>query len=257
MWVRKGGVLLTSLPYACVLYSQYRDSVCSYCIQECVSVYRCAECATVVYCSRSCMLQDTHHGLECGLLADSGLQPSTPTAWLLMRLWLRMCQELEGEEGLQGETVPGWGRKRTFSDFLSHEAEIRQNKVMMGHIATHFKDLQDILLDKMPDFTEFMQLYGRMVINNFELITLLSGEESLGIGVYLAPSVVDHSCQPNAWVEFDGRKLIMRSYVERDKVDMSKVFISYIDSEEEDSKVRQKYLKKHYFFTCGCLRCAI
>ena len=201
------------------------------------------------------MLQDTLHGLECGLLADSGVQPSTATAWLLMRLWLRTCHELEVEGELQGEAVPGWGRKRIFSDFLSHESEIRQNKVMMSHIATHYKDLQDILLDKMPDFSDFVQLYGRMVINNFELITLLSDGESLGIGVYLAPSVVDHSCKPDAWVEFDGRRLIMRSYTDREKVDMSKVCISYIDSEEEDTKVRQEYLKRHYFFTCGCLRC--
>ena len=151
--------------------------------------------------------------------------------------------------------MPGWAKKRTFGDFLSHESDIRQNKAIMSHISTHYKDLQDILLDLMPDFTEFVQLYGRMVINNFELITLTSGGESLGIAVYLAPSIVDHNCQPNAWVEFSGRKLIMRSYIDREKVDMSKVYISYIDSEEEDAKVRQDYLKRHYFFLCGCLRC--
>ena len=107
----------------------------------------------------------------------------------------------------------------------------------------------------MPDFSSFVKLYGKVVINNFELVTLTSEGESLGIGVYLAPSIVDHSCKPNAWVEFDGRRLVMRSYVDIDKLDMSKVFISYIDSEEENTAVRQDYLLRHYFFCCQCERC--
>ena len=201
------------------------------------------------------MMQDVLHGLECGLLAESGAEPGTVTAWLLMRVWLRYSHEVEVEGGPSGEVVPGCNKKRTFEDFLCHDSDIRQNKVTMSHISKHYKDLQDILVDMMPGFAEFVQLYGRMVINNFELITLTSGGESLGIGVYLAPSIVDHSCQPDAWVEFSGRKLIMRSYIDREKVDMSKVFISYIDSEEEDATVRKDYLKRHYFFEWGCLRC--
>ena len=99
------------------------------------------------------MLQDVLHGLECGLLAESGVQPSTVTAWLLMRVWLRYNHEMEVEGGPSGEAVPGWNKMRTFGDFLSHESDIRQNKVIMNHISTHYKDLQDILLDMMPDFT--------------------------------------------------------------------------------------------------------
>ena len=90
MKVRKGGILLQSYPYSSVLYSQYRDVVCSYCYEECVAGCRsekCAECGTAVYCSRSCMLQDVLHDLACGLLAGSALEPGTVTAWLLMRVW--------------------------------------------------------------------------------------------------------------------------------------------------------------------------
>ena len=65
------------------------------------------------------------------------------------------------------------------------------------------------------------------------------------MGVYLAPSILvstknkktefkypkhilitqDHSCQPNAWVEFEGNKLVLRSKCDQEKPDMSKVFI--------------------------------
>ena len=33
----------------------------------------------------------------------------------------------------------------------------------------------------------------------------------------------DHSCRPNAWVEFEGNRLVLRSKCDQEKVDMSKV----------------------------------
>ena len=80
-----------------------------------------------------------------------------------------------------------------------------------------------------------------MIINDFEL-SQRENRESIGMGVYLAPSILvspnnqnkillfkfwsqDHSCQPNAWVEFEGNKLVLRSKCDQEKPDMSKVFI--------------------------------
>ena len=82
-----------------------------------------------------------------------------------------------------------------------------------------------------------------MIINDFEL-SQRENRESIGMGVYLAPSILvstknkktefkypkhilitqDHSCQPNAWVEFEGNKLVLRSKCDQEKPDMSKVF---------------------------------
>ena len=80
-----------------------------------------------------------------------------------------------------------------------------------------------------------------MIINDFEL-SQRENRESIGMGVYLAPSILvsttknkkikypkhflktqDHSCQPNAWVEFEGNKLVLRSKCDQEKPDMSKV----------------------------------
>ncbi len=41
------------------------------------------------------------------------------------------------------------------------------------------------------DFDEFLELYGRLVINSFEISGL--GQEAKAWGLYLAPSIVDHS----------------------------------------------------------------
>lgn len=254
MRVRKEGTLLSSQPYCSVLYSQYREVVCNYCYTQPTlkSRHLCQDCEVVTYCSRACAEQDQDcHGLECDLLALA--QPSTTTAWLVMKAWLRFNSELGGEVG---EEVPGLSRRRTFLDLLTHEEDIRKSKKMMNNIQEHYRDLEQVLpSDLMPDHTEFVRLYGRVVINNFELITSSSGGESLGIALYLAPSVVDHSCEPNAWVEIRGRKLVMRSLVDRERLDMGQVFISYVDSEEPSTTVRRDYLSRHYFFTCQCNRC--
>ena len=199
------------------------------------------------------MLQDVLHGLECGLLAGSGAQPGTDTAWLLMRVWLRFRHEVEGEGEPHGEEVPGQKHKRTFADFFSHERDLRKDEKKMGHIARHYRDLEDILVDQMPTFDEFVELYGKVVINNFELRQSGSGE-SYGMALYLAPSIVDHSCQPNAWVEIVGKRLVMRSSMDMERVEMDKVFFSYINTEAE-FVVRQNYLRKYFFFTCACQKC--
>ena len=154
--------------------------------------------------------------------------------------------------------MPGRKKPRVFSDFLSHEAEIRKSSKMMNHITEHYKELETILMDDMPDFQEFVRLYGMVVINDFEL-QQFEGEyedESLGLGVYLTPSLLNHSCVPNAFPEFRGNKMVLRSLVDQPKLDMDCVWIGYTDTEEQDSEKRRDFLHRHYFFSCQCARCA-
>ena len=254
MKVKKGGVILQSDPYAFILYPEYKNILCNLCLKE---IQACKEqicaCRSCVYCCKNCMLQDEMHASECELLITSGSKPSTSTSWLLLRVWLKYSRELEENSESSGELVPGFRLKRTFGDFLSHEKDIRRDKKKMQHILDHYRDLESILLEEMPSFDEFVELYGKVVINNFELRQSSSGE-SYGMGVYLAPSIVDHSCVPNAWVEISGKRLTMKSLVEVDNFSMDQVFFSYINTEAR-FEVRQEYLKKYFFFTCKCLKC--
>ena len=261
MWLKKGGTIFDSRPYAAVVYPQYREAVCHHCCSAPPSPgLDCGECQAAAYCSRRCLqAAAATHALECALLEGAG-EPAHPTATLLLRVWLRWSAERRGDwgpfhEGEEGELVPGRTVPRRFSDFMAHEEDIRRSSRMMRHITKHYEALEAVLLDDMPNFQEFVQIYGMVVINDFEL-TQSSGElegHSLGMAVYLAPSIVDHSCRPNADVEFLGSRLVMRSLVDRREKDVSNVFFSYID-EQEDQK-RREYLKKFFFFDCQCDKC--
>jgi len=248
--------MLESSPYCSVLYTEYMDVICNFCYTRPTLHTRlvCKDCEILTYCSRKCLEQDREcHSLECAQLSESGCQPSSATAWLLMRVWLRSSSERGKEEG---EKVPDKKTNRIFHDLLSHEEDIRKNRKFMENIQEHYDDLQQVMSpETLPDFCDFVTLYGRVVINNFELITTTSDQESLGLALYLTPSLVDHSCEPNAWVEIRGRKLLLRTIEDRERLDLSKVLISYVDTDEQRTQVRRDYLQRHYFFTCQCERC--
>jgi len=66
-----------------------------------------------------------------------------------------------------------------------------------------------------------------------------------------APSIINHSCVPNAVLIFDGRTAYVRALQPINKDE--EVSISYIETAAVTKK-RNNYLKQ-YFFTCTCPRC--
>lgn len=91
-----------------------------------------------------------------------------------------------------------------------------------------------------------------MCVNSFNVCN--QELQSLGTGIYLGASIIDHSCQPNALALFEGTTLAIRILQEMPVLDWSKVRISYIDvmaSTEE----RQRQLLETYYFLCDCPKC--
>lgn len=91
-----------------------------------------------------------------------------------------------------------------------------------------------------------------MAVNSFNV---LDGEmNSIGTALYLAASVLDHNCKPNAVATFEGRTLSIRTIEDMPYVNWDRIFISYIDL-MDDSETRRKNLKKNYYFLCTCSTC--
>ena len=60
------------------------------------------------------------------------------------------------------------------------------------------------------ELSQIISCFGKMVINTF----MISNEDlskSLGAGIYLSASAMDHSCSPNCIVIFNGIELSIRS----------------------------------------------
>lgn len=75
------------------------------------------------------------------------------------------------------------------------------------------------------------------------------------IGLYLHPyaALINHSCDYNATVGFDGEELYIMAIRPIKKAEQ--IFISYIDTTAPNA-VRRKELSERYFFDCQCTKCA-
>ena len=56
---------------------------------------------------------------------------------------------------------------------------------------------------ELPSKPELLEIFGKVVINSFNIMN--NEYQSVGIGLYLGPSVFDHSCSPNATIIFNGK----------------------------------------------------
>ena len=96
---------------------------------------------------------------------------------------------------------------------------------------------------------ELFSCYGKMLTNRFKI---KNDQETLGLGLYLSPSSLDHSCEPNCDVLFDGSKIIVK--LNRDLKPGEQPLISYCDL-SMNKQQRKTYLEENYFFKCYCSKC--
>lgn len=142
----------------------------------------------------------------------------------------------------------------------------------MEHFLTIYEVLKEYLSGMiLPNTAELLGIYGRVsyslrnilskdvltillqvCVNSFNIV---NGEmQPVGTGVYLAPSIIDHSCAPNAVVTFDGFELKVQAIQDLPCLDWDAIRICYIDLMNCNSD-RMKELKERYYFDCDCPRC--
>ncbi|XP_071442942.1 histone-lysine N-methyltransferase SMYD3 isoform X2 [Hetaerina americana] len=247
--VKKGSTLMVAKPFVYILLAKFQGKHCDSCLKS-VKVLKCSGCQFVHYCGRSCQTKAwKEHKEEC--MGMRRIKPHTlPDA---SRMMAKLIMKLKGGGDQEKNQITStWSRR--FKDLMSHYSDIKIDKTRMEHFESLCHILIEFFGDEyiLPNTAEMLGIYGRLCVNCFNI---LDGEMScIGAGVYLAPSIIDHSCKPNAVVTFDGPTLYVRSLVDFPSLDWKKVFISYVDllSIRED---RRKELQRGYYFWCECERC--
>lgn len=89
-----------------------------------------------------------------------------------------------------------------------------------------------------------------MEVNTFNLTNAFNDR----IGIYVHPyaALLNHSCDYNAVVSFEGDQLFIKPL--RPIRNGEQIFISYVDC-THPRDVRRKELLDRYFFTCDCTKC--
>jgi len=143
---------------------------------------------------------------------------------------------------------------RKFNDLMPHLEDVKWDEKRMEHLQSLHAVLKDYLApEHFPNDTEFIGIYGRLIINSFNLLD--DDLNSIGTGIYLASSILDHSCKPNAVAVFEGPQLTIRLIEDIPEMKWDKIRISYID-QIDLPETRKETLKKGYYFDCDCPNCA-
>nr|XP_031844235.1 histone-lysine N-methyltransferase SMYD3 isoform X3 [Nomia melanderi] len=246
--IKRGTTILTAKPFAYVLNSKHKTSRCDYCLKS-GKVSKCSACHCVYYCNRFCQ-QDAWsiHKTECAKLKKVSPKVVPDMARLMTRIIIKLNQGKSEEMGYYSDTS-----FRKFKDLMSHYSDIKKDEKRIEHFICLCKILNELFEDTpMPSNVELMAIYGRICINSFNIFDL--DMNSIGIGIYLGPSIIDHSCVPNAVATFEGPNIIIRTIEYLPCLDWSQIRISYIDV-LKTTKDRRAELQSSYYFWCNCKRC--
>jgi len=246
--ISRGREILQCLPFAHVVALESREIVCDGCMRSASEkqFQKCSGCKAVYYCTVDCQRKAwiSYHRSECKCLRK--VSPKIPTD--TVRLMARIIFKLK-EGGLKTFATLPDGTKRYFEDLMTHRSEIVKDSKRIEAFMSFFAVLEEYVPD-LPPKTEVLDIFGRVVTNTFNIMN--DDYQSTGVGLYLAASVVDHSCCPNANVIFRGNQLFLRSI---DNIaSFSDVRISYTNLLDL-TDVRRTSLRQQYYFDCDCKKC--
>ncbi|XP_018495488.1 histone-lysine N-methyltransferase SMYD3 [Galendromus occidentalis] len=168
----------------------------------------------------------------------------------MARIILRWRRELNNPSS---ETL--LGTRRQLKDCMSHLQEIKRDRVRGGAFVEMLNLLKQFLtaaqLEGVSDL-DILEIFGIMCVNT---IHISNDDDSFGCALYLAPSLIDHSCYPNLTATFKGQKIVLkvlRPCEPKTVADLSLAYMPVCTTKER----RRKTLREEYYFTCECEMCS-
>lgn len=214
-------------------------------VNKATTVNWCTGCKKVKYCSRACQSRawKAVHKRECKIFAaQEEIVPSVVVA--VMQMMDGIAQGREEYRALLG-------MENHRDEFESAGGKRLEAMRLMAHTALKMTGERDGE-KKVESMQPILMAMCCLMCNSSRLVTATF--DPLGLTLDPRSAAINHLCEPNAVVVFDGPKLSVRALkaLKRDE----EVFISYVDSSAPFG-VRQAELKDQYFFTCQCKKCKL
>ncbi|XP_026276432.1 histone-lysine N-methyltransferase SMYD3 isoform X2 [Frankliniella occidentalis] len=246
--VLAGSTLLTEKPFVHVLKSKLQGERCDHCFER-TKLSQCSGCKYVYYCGRECQKASWPiHKKECPNLRRVAPRVVPDAARLLARIIFKLQNGGDKERSFYSKT--GF---RMFKDLMSHYSDIKKDSKRMEHFTSLCAVLMEYIGESsLPNSAELLGIYGRMVVNGFNILD--PEMVSIGTGLYIGVSIIDHSCDPTSVAVFTGTTIHIRALQSMPQMDWSKVFITYVDL-LNSARERQEDLQATYYFLCQCTRC--
>ncbi|KAL2856568.1 SET and MYND domain protein [Aspergillus pseudoustus] len=246
-----GDVLHIERPFLAVLETDRLDDTCAGCFGatsseqgESIKPLPCSGCQVTKYCNKTCQAQDWNlgHRLECPIFKKLKPRILPINARAVLRIILRMSAPprfaFDPDE------------LNLFDQLESHMDEIRTTNAPVWERITLSSMAVKRYSGTEMELEEILKISAKLDVNSFSLTTAAYDR----VGVYLHPyaAIMNHDCNYNAIVGFDGPEMYVKAIRPIKKDDQ--IFISYVDATNRFS-VRNKELLQRFYFTCRCNKC--
>ncbi|KAI1803362.1 hypothetical protein F4811DRAFT_525191 [Daldinia bambusicola] len=218
-----------------------------------VHVRACTGCRTVYYCSPKCQKADwalAHGRGECKAFRrvrapdPASSEKGEDTSQLVLPTPVRTLVQVLVRPEIQAAMAEVEGHVETVH---ATDPDVTwAGMELQARAALHYLNRE---MSK-SNLAEAMEIMCKLKVNSFNRLDADIGQSGTYFNSALA--MVNHSCIPNAFVQFIGRAAILHAYQEIKKGE--EIEISYIESTLHRSQ-RQEALKTRYHFECACPRC--
>uniref|UniRef100_A0A6P8Q3E3 [histone H3]-lysine(4) N-trimethyltransferase n=1 Tax=Geotrypetes seraphini TaxID=260995 RepID=A0A6P8Q3E3_GEOSA len=232
-------------PFAYTVSKKSRGAVCERCLCRKDHLLRCSQCKFAKYCGVRCQKEAWgDHKSECKCLKSS--HPRVPTD--SVRLVGKIVFKLLKQSSCPSEELYSFSDLESNKKVLSEEIRSGLENLAMVLQLYLKEEIKDF--SQLPPGSNILEFFAKVTCNSF---TISDGEmQEVGVGLYPSMSLLNHSCDPNCVIIFEGQRLLLRTIKE---IQISEeLMISYIDI-MMPSADRQIELKRQYCFECSCHRC--
>ncbi|XP_074024280.1 histone-lysine N-methyltransferase SMYD3 isoform X3 [Numenius arquata] len=202
--LRPGELLYRAQPFAYIVSKEQLGGVCERCLRRNEHLQRCSQCKVAKYCGKSCQKEAwLDHKQECRCLKS--VEPNIPPD--SVRLAGRIVFKLLRQSVCLSERLYSFSNLQSNIEQLSEEM-----KDGLRHLAQTLQlylktEIQDV--SRLPPAIDFFQIFTKVTCNCF---TISNGEmQDVGVGLYPSMSLLNHSCDPNCVIVFEGYQLLLRS----------------------------------------------
>uniref|UniRef100_A0A914UHU7 MYND-type domain-containing protein n=1 Tax=Plectus sambesii TaxID=2011161 RepID=A0A914UHU7_9BILA len=242
--------MLSEDAFVWALQSAKLADFCSHCLvrrTEQRKLMRCSRCKQMQYCSSECQKKDwTLHGKECKRLTALGASVEDSN---FPEDSIRLIARLYEKAG-NAEALATTSNGRRYEDLVSHKENISKS----GRFEIFLKSYEPFAGNRY-DRDRLLEACSKCSVNSFGIKD--DRQISIGVGLYLSLSRLDHSCQPNARLVYVGRRVKVvpsKDMVFDRPIDLNSLRHSYID-ELQSIDERRRRLQEEYFFFCECEGC--
>ncbi|KAG8167816.1 hypothetical protein KVR01_003505 [Diaporthe batatas] len=215
--------------------------------EERPALTRCGACKVSYYCSKTCQTKawKSYHKRECKFLRDNPRMASLDQALCRLLVWIKH------------RTLSEDDMRAIVALETKFDAQLEQTRQAAGDegpgIDKSLHVAQNLHAVVKPGISLSLcrQLYCMLAIN---CLAIRPPELQIAYGTCLdlVVSLINHCCDENAHIFFEGRELRCRAV--KNIAAGTEITVCYQDS-RQDVLHRRSLLKDIFFFTCDCSKC--